>query len=84
MKVNKMEFEFSDKTIEMLGKMSAALAGQIQKDLKLDELKDHEMKGAFEDLAKMYKYLYFGLIKQGFGKTDTMQAATRMLGISNK
>lgn len=79
-----MEFEFSDKTIEMFGKMSAVLAGQIQKDLKLDELKDHEMKGAFEDLAKMYKYLYFGLIKQGFDKTDAMQAATRMLGVSNK
>ena len=79
-----MGFEFSDKTIEMLGKMSAALAGQIQKDLKLDELKDLEMKEAFEDLAKMYKYLYYGLIKQGFGKTEAIQVATRMLGVSNK
>lgn len=82
--VNKMGFELSDKTIEMLGKMSAALAGQVQKDLKLDELKDIEMKEAFEDLAKMYKYLYYGLIKQGFDKTESMQVATRMLGISNK
>ncbi|KSU23384.1 hypothetical protein [Lactococcus lactis] len=79
-----MGFELSDKTIEMLGKMSAALAGQVQKDLKLDELKDIEMKEAFEDLAKMYKYLYYGLIKQGFDKTESMQVATRMLGISNK
>ncbi|MCT0439568.1 hypothetical protein ACTCUF_04085 [Lactococcus lactis] len=79
-----MEFELSDKTIEMLGKMSAALAGQIKKDLKPDELKDLEMKEAFEDLAKMYKYLYYGLIKQGFDKTESMQVATRMLGISNK
>lgn len=79
-----MGFELSDKTIEMLGKMSSALAGQIQKDLKLDELKDLEMKEAFEDLAKMYKYLYYGLIKQGFDKTESMQVATRMLGISNK
>jgi len=84
MKVNKMEFELSDKTIEILGKMSAALGGQIQKDLKLDELKDLEMKEAFEDLAKMYKYLYYGLIKQGFGKTEAIQVATRMLGVSNK
>ena len=82
--VNKMEFELSDKTIEMLGKMSAALAGQMKKDLKPDELKDLEMKEAFEDLAKMYKYLYYGLIKQGFDKTESMQVATRMLGISNK
>ena len=82
--VNKMEFELSDKTIEILGKMSAALGGQIQKDLKLDELKDLEMKEAFEDLAKMYKYLYYGLIKQGFGKTEAIQVATRMLGVSNK
>ena len=82
--VNKMGFELSDKTIEMLGKMSAAWAGQIQKDLKLDELKDLEMKEAFEDLAKLYKYLYYGLIKQGFDKTESMQVATRMLGISNK
>lgn len=82
--VNKMGFELSDKTIEMLGKMSAALAGQIKKDLKLDELKDLEMKEAFEDLAKMYKYLYYGLIKQGFDKTESMQVATRMLGTSNK
>ncbi|WP_282799265.1 hypothetical protein [Lactococcus lactis] len=79
-----MEFELSDKTIEMLGKMSAALAGQIKKDLKPDELKDLEMKEAFEDLAKMYKYFYYGLIKQGFDKTESMQVATRMLGISNK
>lgn len=79
-----MEFELSDKTIEILGKMSAALGGQIQKDLKLDELKDLEMKEAFEDLAKMYKYLYYGLIKQGFGKTEAIQVATRMLGVSNK
>ncbi|USI47457.1 hypothetical protein M5C73_08765 [Lactococcus lactis] len=84
MKVNKMGFEFSDKTIEMFGKMSAVLAGQIQKDLKLDELKDLEMKETFEDLAKMYKYLYYGLIKQGFDETEAMQVATRMLGISNK
>lgn len=84
MKVNKMEFKLSDKTIEILGKMSAALGGQIQKDLKLDELKDLEMKEAFEDLAKMYKYLYYGLIKQGFGKTEAIQVATRMLGVSNK
>lgn len=82
--VNKMRFELSDKTIEMFEKMSGALAEQIQKDFKLDELKDLEMKEAFEDLAKMYKYLYYGLIKQGFDKTEAMQVATRMLGISNK
>ena len=60
MKVNKMEFEFSDKTIEMLGKMSAALAGQIQKDYKLDELKDLEMKEAFEDLEKCINIFIMG------------------------
>ncbi|MDY4362804.1 hypothetical protein SM120_03965 [Lactococcus lactis subsp. lactis] len=55
-----MEFEFSDKTIEMLGKMSAALAGQIQKDYKLDELKDLEMKEAFEDLEKCINIFIMG------------------------
>lgn len=79
-----MGFEFSEKTMEMFGKMSAALAEQLQKDLKIEGTKDLEMRESFEDWAKMYKYLYDGLIKQGFSKTEAMEVATRLLGIGYK
>ena len=62
-KGNKMEFKFSDKTIEMFNELSKNITADFNEKAIREQI---ELQAALKDIAKHGKILYIECLKQGF------------------